>query len=45
MEIDELLAQEEIYTNSVKCQELAKEKSSNEEELELLYDKWTELAE
>ena len=27
MEIDELLAQEEIYTNSVKCQELAKEKS------------------
>ena len=45
MEIDELLAQEEIYTNSVKCQELAKEKSSNEEELGLLYDKWTELAE
>ena len=45
MEINELLAQEEIYTNSVKCQELAKEKSSNEEELELLYDKWTELAE
>ena len=33
MEIDELLAQEEIYTNSVKCQELSKEKTSNEEEL------------
>jgi len=45
MEIDELLTQEEIYTNSLKCQELAKEKSTNEEELELLYDKWTELAE
>ena len=44
-EINELLAQEEIYTNSVKCQELAKEKASNEAELEQLYDKWTELAE
>ena len=45
MEIDELLTQEEIYTNSVKCQELTKEKTTNEEELEMLYDKWTELAE
>lgn len=45
MEIDELLTQEEIYTNSVKCQELTKEKTANEEELEMLYDKWTELAE
>lgn len=45
LEIDELLAQEEIYTNSVKCQELTKEKSSNESELEELYEKWTELAE
>ena len=44
-EINELLTQEEIYTNSVKCQELAKEKASNEAELEQLYDKWTELAE
>ena len=45
LEIDELLAQEEIYTNSVKCQELTKEKTSNENELEELYEKWTELAE
>ena len=26
--IDELMMQEEVYTNSVKCQELAKEKDS-----------------
>ena len=44
-EIDELMTQEEIYSNSVKCQELATEKSSNEEELEILYEQWTELAE
>lgn len=43
--IDELLTQEEIYTNSVKCQELTKEKTKNEEELEVLYEKWEELAE
>lgn len=44
-EIDELMAHEDIYTNSVKCQELAHEKSSNEEELESLYEKWESLAE
>ena len=44
-EIDELMTQEEIYSNSVKCQELATEKSSNEEELEALYEQWAELAE
>ena len=44
-EIDELMMREEVYTNSVKCQELAKEKSANEEELETLYEKWEELAE
>ena len=44
-EIDELMMQEEIYTNSVKCQELAKEKTANETELEELYEKWEELAE
>ncbi|MDY4195137.1 MAG: ABC-F family ATP-binding cassette domain-containing protein [Bariatricus sp.] len=44
-EIDTLLMQEEIYTNSVRCQELAKEKATNEEELEELYEKWEELAE
>lgn len=45
LEIDELLSQEEIYTNSVKCQELAREKESNLAELELLYEKWEALAE
>ncbi len=42
--IDELMM-EEVYTNSVKCQELAKEKAANEAELEELYEKWEELAE
>ena len=44
-EIDELMTQEEIYSNSVKCQELAKEKASIADELELLYERWEELAE
>lgn len=44
-EIDELMTQEDIYSNSVKCQELAIEKSSNEEELESLYEQWADLAE
>lgn len=44
-EIDVLMSQEEIYTNSVKCQELSKEKAAILEELEELYEKWEELAE
>lgn len=44
-EIDDLMTQEEIYTNSVKCQELSKEKAAILEELEELYEKWEELAE
>ena len=44
-ELNELLSKEEIYTNSVKCQELATEKAKNNEELEALYEKWEELAE
>ena len=44
-EIDVLMSQEEIYTNSVKCQELSKEKAEILEELETLYEKWEELAE
>ena len=44
-EIDALMTQEEIYTNSVKCQEFATEKNKNTEELEELYEKWEELAE
>ena len=43
--IDELMTHEDVYSNSVRCQELAVEKSSNEEELETLYEKWEELAE
>lgn len=43
-EIDALMVQEEIFTNSVKCQEL-KEKAAIAEELEELYMKWEELAE
>ena len=45
LEIDELLTHENVYSNSVKCQELTNEKASNEEELETLYEKWEELAE
>ena len=44
-EIDALMVQEEIFTNSVKCQELAKEKAAIAEKLEGLYEKWEELAE
>lgn len=44
-EIDEQMTLEEVYTNSVKCQELAMEKDQNNSELELLYEKWEELAE
>ncbi len=44
-EIDELMVQEEIFTNSVKCQELAKEKAQIAEELETLYKNWEILAE
>ena len=44
-EIDALTTKEEIYTNSVKCQELAAEKSAIAKELEILYEQWEELAE
>ena len=44
-EIDSLMMQEEIFTNSVKCQELASEKARIAGELEELYQKWEELAE
>ena len=43
-QIDELMATEEVYTNSVKCQELAKEKADIAARLEELYEKWEELA-
>ena len=44
-EIDTLMTQEEVYTNSVRCQELSKEKASILDELEELSEKWEELAE
>lgn len=44
-EIDELMTLEENYTNSIKCQELAGEKNTNNEELETLYQTWEILAE
>ncbi len=44
-EIDELMTHEDVYSNSVRCQELATEKQRNESELEMLYETWEELAE
>ena len=44
-EIDELMTHEDVYSNSMRCQELAKEKQNNETELETLYETWEELAE
>lgn len=44
-EIDELMTQEEVYTDSIKCRELSEEKASIMEELEVLYAEWEELAE
>ena len=44
-EIDELMTQEDIYTNSVKCREFSEEKANIMQELELLYEQWEELAE
>ncbi len=44
-EIDELLSQEEVYTDVSRLMELNKEKESIQEKLEVLYEKWEELAE
>ncbi len=44
-EIDELMTHEDIYSNSVKCQELAEEKAGNDARLEELYELWAELEE
>ena len=43
-EIDSLMMDPDVYSNSVKCQELAHEKTDCETELEELYEKWEELA-
>ena len=44
-EIDGLLSQEEVYTDVSRLMELNKEKESIQKELEVLYEKWEELAE
>ena len=44
-EIDELMMQEEVFTNVAKCVELNKEKTAINEELDQLYERWEELAE
>ena len=43
-EIDELMTRKDIYSNSVKCQELSLEKAEKAKELEELYERWEELA-
>lgn len=44
-QIDHELTLEEVYSNSVKCQELSTERAKNEERLESLYEMWETLAE
>ena len=44
-EIDSAMTDPEIFTNSVKCQELSKEKAAILAELETLYEEWELLAE
>ena len=43
--IDHELTLEQVYSNSVKCQELAAERADNEARLEELYEMWEALAE
>lgn len=44
-EIDYEMTQEEVYSNSVRCQELACEHAENQNKLEELYELWETLAE
>ena len=44
-QIDHEMTLEEVYSNSVKCQELAEEHAANEKRLEKLYEMWEMLAE
>ena len=44
-EIDHELTLEEVYSNSIKCQELTSERTQDEEKLEELYEKWEGVAE
>ncbi len=41
--LDEKLASEEIYSNSVKCMEVHKEQQALKDKLDKLYEKWDEL--
>ncbi len=41
--IDRMMTLEEVFTNSVRCQELADEKAAIAAELEELYERWEEL--
>ena len=41
--IDETMSLEEVFTNSVRCQELADEKAAIAAELEHLYERWEDL--
>ena len=43
--IDHEMTLEEVYSNSVKCQELAEEHAANEKKLDELYETWELLAE
>nr|WP_294494393.1 ABC-F family ATP-binding cassette domain-containing protein [uncultured Mediterraneibacter sp.] len=43
--IDHEMTLEEVYSNSVRCQELAAERAANEKRLEELYEQWEGLAE
>ena len=45
LKLNELMTQEEVFTNSVRCRELSEEKAKIAEELETLYMRWEELAE
>ena len=44
-ELDEEMSDPEIATQSLKLQDLSKEAAAIDSELEMLYDKWEELAE
>lgn len=44
-EIDHQMTLEEVYSSSVKCQELSTERTENEARLEELYELWESLAE
>lgn len=45
LEIDRLLTQEEVYTNTKKCLDLNQEKKEISDNLDVLYEKWETLSE